>query len=252
MKVSMSAAFVAALAATEVAAGAISHNHAAHHASLMKSHMEKRSALQKRSFMSDAASSLLTSLGAQLGLNNVANDGTNPWIGADGPVTNTFINNGTEELTVINWGSWGSWINAVKPAITYSLAPGENVTVSYPTGAVGAWAPFSTNSKMIDGQVAEPWGEYSFTGQYATYDISREPNMGSSRQMEIRGPKCTANMNQCAFTCDSGNRCEFGYSLINCLPNPSNPGAGTGTYGGAASGGCGGLGQTGSLTTYLS
>ncbi|KAG9695757.1 hypothetical protein KCU95_g238, partial [Aureobasidium melanogenum] len=53
--------------------------------------------------------------------------------------------------------------------------------------------------------------------------------------MSIEGAQCVSDMEQCVFTCDSGDSCEFGYTLENCS---SQPGAQSGTYAGAASGGC--------------
>lgn len=65
----------------------------------------------------------------------------------------------------------------------------------------------------------------------------------NGHNIEIVGPHCTTNMNTCVFVCSSGNSCMTGYELLNCAAG-SQPGAQYGTYGGAASGGCGWLGET--------
>lgn len=72
----------------------------------------------------------------------------------------------------------------------------------------------------------------------------------SGRGMRIETPKCVSDMETCVFVCDSGETCLTGYSLKNCAAG-SQPGAQIGTYAGAASGGCSGMGDKAALKTYF-
>jgi len=176
-----------------------------------------------------------------------AND--NCWIGTDGPYTNEFINNSDESLLVIIWGSDGSWVNVKQPYVTMTLKAGESQTVSFANGVSGAWSAIYEGIELVDGQVSNTWGEFTFSEE-GVVDVSREVNM-NGHSMEIVGPECTTNMTTCVFVCDEGTTCTTGYSLLNC-ENGSQSGANYGTYNGAASGGCGGLGTSASLTTTFS
>jgi hypothetical protein len=191
----------------------------------------------------------LTSKGIKTaGVNAVSNNG-GVWIGNDGAYTNKFINDSGEDLILVIWGSEGSWVNANTPLITCSLSPGESTTISFASGSIGAWSAVYQDTKLVDGQICNTWGEFSM-GEYGVVDVSREVNM-NGHTMEIVGPKCTTNMNTCVFVCPSGDVCTYGYELENCA-NGSQPGATYGLDNGCPSGGCGGMGSSASLTTTLS
>lgn len=102
---------------------------------------------------------------------------------------------------------------------------------------------------MVNGQISDTWGEGTFNAPYSVVDVSREVNM-QGRNMKIVGPQCTSDMNTCVFKCKTGNVCLTGYELVNCATG-SQAGANFGWYDGAASGGCGGMGQGANLKTYL-
>jgi hypothetical protein len=188
------------------------------------------------------ASSLLSLGFSALGLNS-HDSSAGVWIGDDGPYTNQFINSAGEDLVLVIWGAVASWVNANTPLITLSLPVGSTVTISFADGQSGAWAPLFADTQLVNGQVCQTWGEYTFDPE-GVVDVSREVNM-NGRGMSIVGPSCTTDMTTCVFECadPSVTSCETGYELLNCTPG-SQPGAQYGTYGGAASGGCGWLGAS--------
>jgi len=193
--------------------------------------------------------SKLTSMGFKAcGANAVTNNG-GVWIGTDGPYTNEFINSAGEDIILVIWGSWGSWVNAAQPLITHSLASGASTTISFASGAVGAWSAIYEDIELVNGQVSNTWGEYTFSEE-GVVDVSREVNM-NGHSMSIVGPQCTTDMEQCVFVCSEGTVCTTGYELKNC-ENGSQPGANYGMYDGSPSGGCGGLGSAAALKTTFS
>lgn len=255
MRVSTETLVFGALAAGQVAAGTVhgkAHNHAARHAEILKAHHEARD-LKSRdlNLLSSTAAGLLTGLGFKsLGLNAVS-QGNVPWIGTDGQFTNEFINQSDEDLSMVIWGPMGSWVNAVQPQITVSIPSNSSKTVSFPIGWSGAWAPVYSDTKLVNGQIHDTWGEGTFAPPYSVVDVSREVNM-QGRHMSIVGPECTSSMDTCVFKCkdSSAVSCLTGYELVNCATG-SQKGANFGFYEGAASGGCGGMGNGANLKTYL-
>lgn len=204
------------------------------------------------SLLSATDSSALTSAGfSALGINSVSSSGLNAWVGSDGKWTNEFINQSGNDLVLVVWGPLGSWVTAVQPHITVSIPAGGSQTVSFPDGWSGAWAPFHPGqTSMVNGQISDTWGEATFQAPYSVVDVSREVNYGG-KSMSIVGPTCTSDMNTCVFQCQNGlNTCLTGYELLNCATG-SQAGANYGTYNGAASGGCGGMGSSANLKTYL-
>jgi len=186
------------------------------------------------------------------GANPTSNNGA-VWLGSGGPYTNNFINSASETVILVIWGPAGSWVNTIAPLITTAIQPGESQLVSFANGQSGAWSGIYSDTKLVNGQVCNTWGEYTFSGSWSTVDVSREVNM-SGKGMEIQTPQCVTNMETCVFVCDSGNSCETGYSLLNCAVG-SQPGAnyGTANYGGGpvASGGCSGMGNSAELHTFF-
>lgn len=197
--------------------------------------------------LSATATSKLSSLGCLAGSNAVADNGA-VWIGAGGAYTNTFTNNAGEDLILVVWGPDASWVNANKPLVTLDLPAGSSQLVSFASGAIGAWSAVYADTPMVMGQISNTWGEYTMSPE-GVVDVSREVNM-NGHGMSIVGPQCTTDMNTCVFVCSSGTVCMTDYELLNCAGG-SQPGAQYGTFGGFPSGGCGGLGTSASLTTYL-
>jgi hypothetical protein len=171
------------------------------------------------------------------------------WFGNDGPYTNEYCNESGQDLILVIWGPEGSWVNVKQPLITASIANGTSTTISFATGQIGAWSAIYEDTKMLNGQICDTWGEYTF-GPTGVVDISREPNMKGNK-MTIVGPQCVNTMDICVFVCKEGDICMNGYELKNC-DNGSQPGATYGMDYGAPSGGCGGLGESAHLKTYLS
>jgi hypothetical protein len=186
---------------------------------------------QKRGLIGD----ILQTLGCLTGLNaDSADAGHAAWIGNDGDYVTEFTNESGEDIVVVLWGPTGSWVNAVVPLITHQLVNGSTFNVSVKTGTSGAWSAIYEDTPMVNGQVSNTWGEFTYNGEFSTVDVSRLANM-KGRGMSITSETCVSDMEQCVFTCDSGDTCEFGYTLENCS---SQQGAESGMYGGAASGGC--------------
>lgn len=187
--------------------------------------------VQERGLIAD----LISLLGILTGSNSKTSDCA-AWLGNDGDYTSEFINNSGEDISVVVWGPAASWVNVNKPYITYDLKNGSSFNVTYSSGISGGWAAVYDDTKLVNGQVSETWGEFTFDGQFSTFDVSREVNM-QGRNMTIESSECVSDMDTCVFKCLSGDVCTTGYELVNCATN-SQKGAMTGTYNGAASGGC--------------
>ena len=143
------------------------------------------------------------------------------------------------------------WVNEVPPLITYSLAAGQSITLSFSNQVSGAWSAIYSDTVMFDGMISNTIGEFTFAGIYSTVDVSRLVNM-NGHSMSIVGPKCTSDMNTCVFECPTGkNSCMTGYILTNCATD-SQPGANYGEFDGAPSGGCSDMGTSAQLRTSLS
>lgn len=202
--------------------------------------------------LSAVDSALITGLGALVGANAVS-AGNAPWIADDSTGctwSNEFFNQAEEDLILMVWGPVGSWVNAVAPQISASIPHNTSRTICFPSGWSGAWAPIYSDTKLVNGQVSETWGEGTFNAPYSVVDVSREVNM-YGKPMSIVGPQCTTDMTTCSFQCAGGAAsCMTGYQLVNCATG-SQAGANFGTYDGADSGGCGGMGNAAALKTYL-
>jgi len=185
--------------------------------------------------LSDAAKTLLTSVGAQVGTNDESNNGA-IWIGSDGFGTMEHVNDSGDDIIVVCWGAVGSWVNAVKPYITHSLPSGSSFTASFASGTSGACSAIYPDSSCRNGQIANTWAEFTY-GDITVFDVSREVAM-SGHSLSLVGDQCTSDMSTCAFKCGSGEEnCTFGYVLENCAPG-SQTGAEYGKDNGADSGGC--------------
>ena len=189
----------------------------------------------------------LAGLGCQTGKNAMADNGA-VWIGGGGAYTNTFNNNAGQDLTLVIWGPDASWVNANQPLVTVDIPAGSNQLISFASGAIGAWSAVYSDTVMSNGQISNTWGEYTMSPE-GVVDVSREVNM-NGHGMSIVGPQCTTDMNTCVFVCSSGTVCMTNYELLNCAAG-SQPGAQYGNFGGFPSGGCGGLGNSAALITYL-
>ncbi|KIW12507.1 hypothetical protein PV08_09784 [Exophiala spinifera] len=246
MHFSMKTLVLATLAAGEAYAASIAHQHSAVHSHARKhNHVEQKRATA----LSDADASKLTSLGvASLGVNSAVANGQ-AWLNGDGQWKANFANEAGEDLVLVCWGVAGSWINAVQPTITASLPANSTLTVSFGDGASGACTAIYSDTQLVNGQASNTWMEFTF-GEYGVVDVSREVNM-SGHSLSIVGPSCTSNMDTCVFVCASGNVCTTGYVLQNCATG-SQPGANFGTYAGAPSGGCGGMGTSATLAVTWS
>jgi len=183
--------------------------------------------------------SKLTSLGFKaLGLNAQASNG-NCWIGSDGPNVHTITNSYSSPIAVVWWGGSGSYAvsfmtSGIAPLVTAALNPGSSMTVSCQNGVSGGFAAVYPDTTLTSfGQIGNTWGEFT-TGQYGTYDVSREVFMGG-HPMSISSSACTADMNSCVFTCTNGaSTCGAAgtYQINNC----SGPGKQTSADG--MNGGC--------------
>ncbi|KAF1983185.1 hypothetical protein K402DRAFT_338941 [Aulographum hederae CBS 113979] len=238
------AVLLAAATISEATAWNPPHRHAIRHA---HTHKRAEPALEIPSSLHPVSHSHMTRLGAKPGVNPTTSSAP-VWLGADGPYVNDFENVSGEPLILVIWGPQGSWINAVQPHISISMPNGSSQPVSFADGASGAWSTIYPDTAMVNGQISETWGEFTF-GQWGVVDVSREVNM-EGHSMSIIGPKCTSDMSQCVFRCIEGTTCLTGYELHNC-ENGSQDGANYGTYAGAPSGGCGGMGESATIKTLL-
>lgn len=176
------------------------------------------------------------SLLSALGVATSSNTGSSAWVGSNGPYTGEFINDSAENIELVIWGPAASWVNADTPLVTYALAPKASVTVSFASGLSGGFSAVYADTELVNGQVSNTWGEFTFNGEYSTFDVSRMVNMDGN-DLSIVVEECTSNMDTCVFTCPDSTTCMTGYELTNCATG-SQAGAEYGTYDGAASGGC--------------
>jgi hypothetical protein len=209
-----------------------------------------QSQIAKRGLM-DRDLSFLNSLGALAGVNSFSRT-TNLWIGTDGDYTTEFINESGEDVILACWGPSGSWINAVAPLITTSVANSTSTVVSFAEGASGSCAGIYPSTTMVNGQVSNTWFEFTFADPWSTVDVSRLVNMNGNK-MTIVTPSCVSDMDTCVFVCNEGeSSCWLDYHLINCDASNGGGKGADANLGGADSGGCNGITKGSQLKTYLS
>ncbi|EOD51618.1 putative effector 5 protein [Neofusicoccum parvum] len=233
-----------ALAATGAMASSRSH-------ARLHREREARSEVDKRNILIDALdeAKLLTLGLIAIGKNALSSAEDQVWIGADGDYTNEYVNEGEDDVVLVVWGPAASWVNTNEPLITLTLPAGTNKTLSFASGASGAWAAVYNDTELVNGQISETWGEYTF-GEWGCVDVSREVNMGG-HNMTIDTGNCVSDMETCVFKCkDGAESCWLEYELVNC-ENGSQEGATYGTFDGAPTGGCGNMGSTAHVKTYL-
>ena len=205
--------------------------------------------MTSRALSASHSAKLLSDLGfSAVGLNAESSAEGGVWLGTNGPYTSEFCNESGEDLILVIWGPQGSWVNVKQPLVTASIANGTSTTVSFASGQSGAWSAIYDDTVMLNGQISNTWGEYTFS-EMGVVDVSREPNM-KGRAMRIVGPTCVSDMETCVFVCKAADICMYDYELVNCAPG-SQPGAQYGLDYGAPSGGCGGLGTSAQIKTYL-
>jgi hypothetical protein len=142
------------------------------------------------------------------GINSYSNNGK-VWIGADGYVRAKFTNYTPNPIILVLWVG-GSWVNTNTPLITYSLATIESVTLSFSNHVQGgAFSAVYTDTTMIDGQIANTWGEFTTNGINSVDNISMLPNMRGHKMTIInQATGCRADWLNCVFQCTNGaNRC---------------------------------------------
>lgn len=185
------------------------------------------------------------------GINSLDSSSADVFIGTEGPYTMEVVNSASESLYLVAWGPSGSWVNANQPLVTLYLPVGGSTTLSFVNGASGAISAFYGDTSLVNGQVSNTWIEFTMSEE-GVFDISKEVNM-NGHSVEVTGPSCISNMSTCVFQCvdTSVTSCEYDYELVNCA-NGSQEGANFGTFDGADSGGCGGLGSSAAMTaTFL-
>lgn len=171
------------------------------------------------------------------------------WFGEDGPYSNEFSNESGEDIILVIWGPHASWVNVHQPLITTSIADGSSTIVSFADKQTGAFSAIYHDTKMLNGQISNTWGEYTCSKD-GVWNVSRLPNM-NGKSVSIEGPKCVTDMETCVFVCPDSDICMYDYQLKNC-ENGSQPGAQYGLDYGAPSGGCGGLGDGARVKTVFS
>ncbi|KAF2837342.1 hypothetical protein M501DRAFT_986657 [Patellaria atrata CBS 101060] len=243
MRCSITAIALAALAIGQAAAGPFRHAQLHRRKITMPENIQYA---EKRSLLSavDEANLIGKLQLKQLGVNAVSKC-AHSWIGKDGPYVNEVVNESGEDLTVVVWGPMGSWVNAVQPQITISLANGTSTHISFASGAIGALSAVYPDTTNVMGQLYNTWIEFTFAPM-GVVDVSREVNM-NGHVMSIEGPDCVSDMDTCVFKCSvdpatgvAPETCLEPYELVNC-ENGSQPGATKGLHFGAETGGCGWL-----------
>jgi len=167
---------------------------------------------------------------AGMGANPTGN--SNIWIGNNGPNVFTFTNrasNPNADIILVLWdqsnGFASSFVTAHAPKLTISIPFGQSITVSMNHGVSGAFSALYRHVTSVspNGQVFNTWGEFT-TGNFATINVSRLPNMGGNQFVIRVSTGCVADNTHCSYVCKSGNTCwESGsYSLIGCTTQKNN------------------------------
>jgi len=156
----------------------------------------------------------------------LGSNGTGIWIGLDGPNTFTFINAFDVPMILIMWyrgpgDDQASFVNVRAPTISYSLPTQYSaVRVSLANGVPGGWSILYNHTTPLTryGQVDNTFGEFS-TGEWATIDVSRLVKMSGNSMIVSVTSGCVANMDQCAYACDTDtDSCGAAgtYNLLGC------------------------------------
>ncbi|TIA29450.1 hypothetical protein D6C78_10212 [Aureobasidium pullulans] len=154
-------------------------------------------------------------------------------IGANGDYVMEFENQSSEDVILVLWGPEGSWVNAKTPLVTYELSVGSAINISLVDSTSGGWSAVYSDTILVNGQISNTWGEFTYDGHYSTFDVSRLPNM-TGHGLSIQSTLCTADMQTCVFVCTSDDSCQYDYELLNC----KGVGASAGSNNDAPSGGC--------------
>lgn len=207
------------------------------------------------SLMTDAVN-VLTKMGAKAAVNSLTPT-ANSWVGkatTGNAVVNTIVNNAGKDAYFACWAE-KSWVNDYAPTVAVMVPNGKNMTISHAIaqgGATntGACAPVFNDTELVNGQISQSWLEFNWlASEYgsSTFDLSMEVNM-QGHNMSIVADKCTSDLNRCSFHCVDPNAkscmAAGSYTLKNCAAG-SQVGATAGQWGGADSGGCQGIANTG-------
>jgi len=169
------------------------------------------------------------------------------WVGNGGANRFNFKNSAGVPVTLVFWqfppGDYrASFMNAVTPAVTYSIADKASMTVSVNNGVSGAWAGLYNHATTLspNGQIFNTWGEFT-TGPWGTVDVSREVNMkGNGMSINLPGG-CVSDMNTCSYHCNDPKAVTCGaagsYTNVKCSGPNANPSPTDGGCQGLAKGG---------------
>ncbi|KAF2198418.1 hypothetical protein GQ43DRAFT_400911 [Delitschia confertaspora ATCC 74209] len=139
-----------------------------------------------------------------LGENSKHNNGK-IWLGDSGDYTATFKNNYNEAVILVCWNSQDFTVNTKTPLITVKLPKGKKQTLSFGGISGGCAAAHKGMAKSEFGGLKQTWFEFTFGGQFPTFDVSREPNMkGISIAATAKKSGCTSDMETCVFQCVNG------------------------------------------------
>lgn len=177
-----------------------------------------------------AGNALMTKLGIKAGVNSNSNNGGGMWIGSDSQWKVTFSNQASDTAVLVCWakdGYTGPFVQVYAPQISTPIGPGQSTTISWAGNVGSACAPIfpDTGLETLSHYIYNTWFEVTFPGGGGSgaFDISRLPFM-NGRTITAKGSMCSADMNTCSYTCDSGLSCMTGYTLNNC--NSGNGGGG--------------------------
>ncbi|TAQ87530.1 hypothetical protein B7494_g4152 [Chlorociboria aeruginascens] len=218
---------------------------------------------------------------------NAAGGPSGIWIGNDGPTLVEYTNDSSGPIILVIWTksvsatnkrSTASIIpagfveeynnNTPVPAVTWSLANGESVTVSMANSVSAGWAALYNHQTGLTGgygggQIDNTWGEITTyipnasNSSEATTDVSRLiNNNGNTMTITVKGgenPGCVADMTRCSYTCPGGaSPCTYGGLMLDCQASDQAYGAKLGPGDGGASGGCQGFNSNGVITVSFS
>lgn len=153
------------------------------------------------------------------------------WVGSQGPNLFNFINESGRDMILLFWhypvGDYAKlFMSAYPPQVSYSLAPGQTITLSVAHGISGGWGGLYDHKTILDpasGLLRNTWGEFTTTASGKIHvDVSRLVYMkgdNMSIRMDKKAGGCVSDFSRCFFECvgdvvTCGRQNE--YRLVNC------------------------------------
>lgn len=181
---------------------------------------------------SDFLVNALTKNSVLTGTNEDYNDNA-VGIGSGGAFEFAITNSASEDVVIVLWsanGETADWsaqeVQVNQPDITMAIGCGETQSISFKPSAYsggsisGAFSVLSSKSSMVDGYIANTWGEFTVTEAsiFSTFDVSKllmtSGGNGISAQLYEKKDgtaTCLSDMSTCVYDVVNGAN-----TIVNC------------------------------------